>query len=87
MYAGEWLRDLYQKFDARERALADQVLMEWVLSDDEGLRFDAEVLTRELKIVTVAPALEQLAIRLQLSRAPSAPSERKRVAMILQELR
>jgi hypothetical protein len=30
------LHALYQKFDSAERAMADQVLAEWALSDDEG---------------------------------------------------
>jgi len=37
----ERLRTLYQKFDAEERTMAEQVLAEWALSEDENVRFDA----------------------------------------------
>jgi hypothetical protein len=30
------LNALYQKFDAEERAMADQVLAEWAVSEDEN---------------------------------------------------
>jgi hypothetical protein len=36
----EQLRTLYEKFDSAERQMADQVLAEWALSEDETLRFD-----------------------------------------------
>jgi hypothetical protein len=42
--AWDWLRDLYRRFDSDERRLADQVLEEWVLSEDENLRYDALIL-------------------------------------------
>ena len=56
----EKLRVLYEKFDDIDRGLADQVLSEWVLSEDEGLRFDALALIDDLGIDTAMPALHQL---------------------------
>jgi hypothetical protein len=69
------LHSLYKKFDANERAMADQVLCEWVLSDDPSIRFDAMVLINDLKIAQSVQVLKELAKRLASSRAPSAPYE------------
>lgn len=79
----EKLRALYDKFDNAERRMANEVLSEWALSEDEGLRFDALALIDELKIAMVAPALNELATRLASSDAPSAPYELKKVLRIL----
>ena len=75
----EKLSGLYKKFDAAERRMADQVLSEWVLSEDEGLRFDALALIDEFKIDTAISALHELAARLVSSAEPSAPYELKKV--------
>lgn len=75
----QWLHDLYQKFDIEERKLADQVLREWVLSEDENLRYDALVLIGDFKIVSALPALRELAVRLTRSKEPSAPHELRKV--------
>jgi hypothetical protein len=85
-FALEKLNALYRKFDAEERALADQVLAEWVLSDDEGLRFDALVLIDDFKIVKVTPALRKLASRLAASSTPGAPYELQKVDRIIRDL-
>ena len=79
----ERLRTLYDKFDGSERLMADEVLSEWVLSEDEKVRFDALALIDELKIKMAAPALNELATRLASSGAPSAPYELKKVLRIL----
>jgi hypothetical protein len=77
------LRELYRKFDALERSLADQVLGEWVLSDDENVRYDALVLIGDFDINSAVPALRELATRLKRSDAPGAPFELKKVESIL----
>ena len=79
----EKLSGLYRKFDAAERRMADQVLSEWVSSEDEGLRFDALALIDEFKIDTAISALHELAARLVLSTEPSAPYELKKVQKII----
>ena len=33
----EKLHSLYRSFDAQERTMADRVIAEWVLSDEEGI--------------------------------------------------
>jgi hypothetical protein len=84
--AWEWLRDLYRKFDAEERKLADQVLAEWALSDDESLRYDALVLIGDFRIASALPALRELAARLRLSKAPGAPYELRKVDSVFRDL-
>ena len=46
------LHSWYRKFDVEERAMADQVLAEWALSEDENVRFDALALIDDFKIAT-----------------------------------
>ncbi|HET6410742.1 MAG TPA: hypothetical protein VFG53_01700 [Anaeromyxobacter sp.] len=67
------LHGLYKRFDAEEQAMADQVLAEWALSEDEKVRFDALALIDDFKIAAAIPALQKLAERLALSGAPGAP--------------
>lgn len=64
------LRSLLKKLDADERNLANEVLAEWLLSDNAGRRYDANVLIRELNITTALPALEELIRRLSKSAVP-----------------
>ena len=80
------LRTLYKKFDEDERLMADQVLGEWVLSEDEGLRFDALVLIDDFNIVTAIPILQRLTNRLSLGITPSAPYELKKVNRIIEKI-
>ena len=80
------LHALYRKFDAEERAMADQVLAEWALSDAEDIRFDALALIDDFKVTTAADALKTLADRLASSNAPGAPYELQKVDRILKNL-
>lgn len=84
--AWQWLRDLYRKFDADERKLADQVLEEWVLSDDENVRYDALILIGDFKIARALPVLRNLMTRLSASDAPSAPYELQKVKSVVEAL-
>jgi hypothetical protein len=77
------LLQLYGRFDASERLMADKVFAEWVLSQDEATRFDALVMIRHFKIVTALPALRQLAERLSGERSPGAPFERDKVERLI----
>ena len=93
---GEALRDsyhsldrlcaLYRKFDAEERTMADQVVAEWALSEDENTRFDARVLTRDFKIRSALPALEKLVTRLAASKAVGAANELELVNRLIADL-
>ena len=82
----ERLRTLYEKFGETERQMADNVLSEWALSEDEQLRFDALALINDFKIVSATPDLQMLAIRLASDTAPSAPYELRKVQRIIAEL-
>jgi hypothetical protein len=77
---------LYRKFDAEERAMADEVLTDWVLSENENTRFDALALIREFRIITSIPALQQLAKRLASSRTPGAPHRLEKVNRLIADL-
>jgi cysteinyl-tRNA synthetase len=80
------LHALYRKFDADEREMADQVLAEWAISEDERVRFDALALIDDFKITRAMTALRQLASRLASSSAVSAPYELKKVNRIIEDL-
>lgn len=66
--------------------MADQVLAEWVLAEDEGVRFDALVMITDFKIWSAEPALRILAQRLAASSTPGASYELKKVERVLRAL-
>ncbi len=80
------LHGLYRALSAEERGLADQVLSEWVMAEDEKLRFEALALISDFKIRSAEPALRNLARHLAGSKAPSAPYELKKIHRILDAL-
>ena len=82
----ERLGQLYQGLRDEERALANVVLGEWAVSDDENLRFDALALIGDFENRAAVPALETLATQLATSVTPSAPFELQKVKKILSEL-
>jgi len=77
------LKKLYVRLDEPERTLANRVIAEWLLSEDEGLRFDALTLAEEFLILTTSEALQELANRLRVATTPGAPYELKRVNRVL----
>jgi cysteinyl-tRNA synthetase len=78
------LHTWYRGLDPEGRAVADQVLAEWALSDDEKVRFDALALVDDFKIVSALPALRELASRLATSNATGAPYELKKVERVIE---
>jgi len=80
------LHSLYRKFDDEERVMANQVLAEWALSDDEKVRFDALALIDDFKIKTAIPALHELVARLASIHTPGAPYEQQKVNRIIRDL-
>ena len=80
------LRGEFSKLDVDERRVANEVLGEWALSDDEGLRYDALALIEDLNVRTALPALEKLMRRLAESASPGAPYELKKVRRIAAKL-
>ena len=77
------LHAMYGQLDDYERAMADQVLAEWVLSDDENVRFDALALIDDFKIASASRALESLAKRLAASHGPGVPYELQKLKRIM----
>ena len=81
------LHSLYLSFDPVERKMADRVLAEWALSEEESLRFDALNLIWNFKITSTVEALHQLRLRLAAnSTDPGAPYELTKVNRILEIL-
>jgi hypothetical protein len=76
----------YRKFGVEERTMANRVLAEWALSDDENVRFDALALIDEFMIANTMPALHRLAIRIAASHAPDVRYELTKVNHILGKL-
>src|SRR5215211_3433863 len=66
---------LYRKFDAEERAMADQVLAEWLSSDNSSERYHAYVLIDKFRITAALPALEKRAAQLASSHERGASDE------------
>jgi cysteinyl-tRNA synthetase len=78
----ERLHTMYRKFDDEERKIANQVLAEWALSEDENMRFDALALIDDFKIEDAMSALRELAYRLTSSSARGAEYELRKVNRI-----
>lgn len=76
----------YASLDAESRGVVDEMLSEWVLSDDENLRFDALALVSDHRIVRALPPLRQLQVRLQDAKDPGAPYEQAKVQRIIARL-
>jgi len=77
---------LYGRFDAHERCMAHKVLSEWVLSEDEAVRFDALGLIKHLKVTAAMPPLRELVERLRREDSPGAPFEQEKVERIIAEI-
>jgi hypothetical protein len=82
----ERLERLYSSFDAGERSQANRVLAEWILADDQGLRFDARHLVRKFYIVELVEPLTSSVNKLAASGLPGAPEEAETVSAIIREL-
>ena len=61
----------------------NDLLAEWVVSDDESKRFDALALIDEHRISSALPALHRLGEELDKSTDPGAPYERAKVDRIV----
>ena len=80
------LSELYQRFSPEDRDRADRVLSEWIVSDDEDVRFDAQSLIRKFTVKSTIPALRRLDEKLATSAEVSAPFEREVVVDLIAEL-
>lgn len=77
----------YRELDEAERSQVDELLAQWILSEDEGKRFDAMAVIADNHVAHAVPALRELSERLEASDAPSAPFEWAKVNRILGKLR
>lgn len=66
-----------------EQKMLSGLLAKWVVSADEGKRFDALALIREHELVSCLPALKALAARLVKSKEVGAPYELAKVKSII----
>ena len=66
-----------------DRQAATEELIEWLQSDDERLRYDACFIIGEHRLRAAAPALQELAERLEQTGAPGAPYEWAKVNRLL----
>lgn len=80
------MRAAYAVMAADERPSADAVIVEWLASDDENLRFDAIALIDEFRIVAAGAGLRRLRTRLLSSVSPGAPFEVEKVDRVLRGL-
>jgi hypothetical protein len=80
------LSHAYTLLQPNERRVVDEVLSEWLSSEDENKRFDALALIREHHIVSALGALDKLAQRLSRSNEPGAPYELAKVKRVVQQL-
>jgi hypothetical protein len=77
------LAEYFEGLDSQERQLAAIVLSEWLLAEDEALRFDGMALVRKFRISEAIPALGKLNERLRASSSPGAPFECEKVAKLI----
>jgi hypothetical protein len=77
------LESLYSRFDENERQMASIVLNDWLVSQDESLRFDALAVIRRYQIATALPALNKLLGRLKDEATPGAPYEAQAVEKVI----
>jgi hypothetical protein len=80
------LHEWYRRLDPTQRSLANAVLTEWVLSENEAKRFDAVALIREFRVIAAIATLHELSLRLGRSTDPGAPFERQKVVSLVGEL-
>lgn len=80
------LRSLFSKLDADDRSLANEVLAEWLLSDNDARRYHASVLVGELNVTTALPAVEELIRRLSSGTVPHDRATFDRLRQLAAEL-
>ncbi|HEX4320927.1 MAG TPA: hypothetical protein VHZ52_08495 [Acidobacteriaceae bacterium] len=81
--AWQWLLDRYDEFYEDQRLMADKVLIEWVLSEEYGLRCDALVLIKSRRIVGATSALGELSSRISQGKTTGPAFEAESVKLAL----
>lgn len=77
---------LVRGMDSGERALAEVVIGEWLLSTDEKKRFDSLAVVDEVEMKSAIPNLRLLESQLIPKRDPGAPFELGKVRRLLARL-
>jgi hypothetical protein len=85
-YALISVEKLYARFDEGERRMADRVLIEWLLSDQERLSSIAFYVVRHYKVSSATSALRELASRLASINTPMARDRLKEVLQLIADL-
>lgn len=80
------LLDAYDQLSSAEKTDVHEVLVEWLESDDYKLRYDAEFVTSQRKIVEMVPAVEKAIQKIDELSGPEAKYEVKKLRRILTEL-
>ena len=80
------LLGLYDSFDESEQIAAWTVFRDWLRSDDEGKRWDAEAVIADRSIIELLPDLEVLAGRLADMDTPGAPYELAKIRRLRERL-
>jgi hypothetical protein len=80
------LARLYRGLADDQREAADEVLVEWLLSEDPRKRFDALALVDEFSVSAAIVALRALETRFRQSGEPSSPYDVAKIVRILQRL-
>ena len=76
----------YGRIPEEDRRKVEEVLLDWLLSEDESLRYDALFIVDEYLIRRAAPSLRVLQERLQSDPRPGAPYEWAKVNRTLGRL-
>jgi hypothetical protein len=81
-----FLAQRYRELSDAERPEIDELIVDRVLSEDEGRRFDALYLVRTFLIKSAIPNLKALVERVNSEVRPGAPFEAGKVKRILGQL-
>lgn len=81
------LLSLYESLTLEERELVHPLLTEWLVSDDNRLRYDSAFLISQCGIREMIPAVEAAIAKYQGMLGPEAHFETKKLKRILSELK
>lgn len=80
------LLEAYDRLIDDERVVVHDILTEWLISDDNALRYDAGFLISQRRIKSLKGAIEQAIMVAQNRQGPEAKFEIKKLKRILVEL-
>jgi len=81
------LLDAYDELDAIEKAGIHEILSEWLVSEDNKLRYDAGFITSQRRIVEMLPAIDQAIKSIGEPTGPEARYELEKLSRIRGELK